>query len=129
MTYLAIKEGAQIKAAAVVGGIVDLIQWEIDRPSLGEEVLRQLVKLPSIDEYKKRSAIYWPETIEVPILIIHGEKDSNVSVNQAENFAIRLKKAGKIYKLSIFRGDDQWVSIHRKERNQLILDWFRRYLQ
>ena len=83
----------------------------------------------SIDEYKKRSAIYWPETIEAPILIIHGEKDSNVSVNQAENFAIRLKKAGKIYKLSIFRGDDQWVSIHRKERNQLILDWFRRYLQ
>jgi dipeptidyl aminopeptidase/acylaminoacyl peptidase len=128
MTYLAIKEGAQIKAAAVVGGITDLIKWKIDRPSVSEDVLKQLVKPPSIDEYKKRSAFYWPEKIDVPILIIHGAKDSNVSVNQAENFAIRLKQAEKIHELTVFKGDDQWVSIHSKERNHLIFDWFRKYL-
>jgi dipeptidyl aminopeptidase/acylaminoacyl peptidase len=129
MTYLAIKEGAQIKAAAVVGGITDLIKWKIDRPPVSEDDLKQLVKPPSIDEYKKRSAFYWPEEINVPILIIHGAKDLNVSVNQAENFAIRLKQAEKIHELTVFKGDDQWVSIHSKERNHLIFDWFRKYLQ
>jgi dipeptidyl aminopeptidase/acylaminoacyl peptidase len=129
MTYLAIKKGAPIKAAAVVGGITDLIQWKVDKPSVGEDLLEQLVKPPTIDEYKKRSAFYWPEKINVPVLIIHGEKDSNVSVNQAENFAIRLKQAGKIHALHIFKGDDRYTSIHRKERNHLIFDWFRKYLQ
>ena len=129
MTYLAIKEGAPIKAAAVVGGITDLIQWDIDKPSVGEEILEQLIKPANIENYKKRSAFYWPERINVPVLIIHGERDLNVSLNQAENFAIRLKKAGKIHELAIFKRDDQWVSIHRKERNHKILDWFRKYLQ
>ena len=129
MTYLAIKAGAPIKAAAVVGGVTDLIQWEIDRPIVGEEILQPLIKPANVENYKKRSAFYWPEKINVPVLIIHGERDLNVSPNQAENFAIKLKKAGKIHKLEIFQRDDQWVSIHRKERNHLILDWFRKYLQ
>ena len=129
MAYLAIKEGAPIKAAAVVGGLTDLIQWEIDKPSVGNEILQQLIKPASVENYKKRSASYWPEKINVPVLIIHGERDLNVSPNQAQNFAIRLKKAGKIHRLKIFQKDDQWVSIHRKERNHLILDWFRKYLQ
>jgi dipeptidyl aminopeptidase/acylaminoacyl peptidase len=129
MTYLAIKEGAPINAAAVVGGITDLIQWEIDRPDVAEEVLHQLIKPPSVENYQARSAFYWPEKIDVPVLIIHGEKDLNVSPNQAENFAIKLKKAGKIHKLAIFQKDDQWVSIQRKERNHMIFDWFRKYLQ
>jgi dipeptidyl aminopeptidase/acylaminoacyl peptidase len=129
MTYLAIKEGAPIKAAAVVGGVSDLIQWEIDRPAVGEKILKPLIKPASVENYKKRSAFYWPEKINVPVLIIHGERDLNVSPNQAENFAIKLEKAGKIHKLAIFQRDDQWVSIHRKERNHLIFDWFRKYLQ
>jgi dipeptidyl aminopeptidase/acylaminoacyl peptidase len=129
MTYLAIKEGAPIKAAAIVGGITDLIQWEIDRPAVGEEILQQLIKPASVENYKKRSAFYWPEKVNVPVLIIHGERDLNVNPNQAENFAITLKKAGKIHKLAMFQRDDQWVSIHRKERNHLIFDWFRKYLQ
>jgi dipeptidyl aminopeptidase/acylaminoacyl peptidase len=129
MTYLAIKEGAPIKAAAVVGGVSDLIQWEIDRPAVGEKILKPFIKPASVENYKKRSAFYWPEKINVPVLIIHGERDLNVSPNQAENFAIKLEKAGKIHKLAIFQRDDQWVSIHRKERNHLIFDWFRKYLQ
>jgi dipeptidyl aminopeptidase/acylaminoacyl peptidase len=129
MTYLAIKEGAPIQAAAIVGGVTDLIQWEIDRPAVGEEILKPLIKPASVENYKKRSAFYWPEKINVPVLIIHGERDLNVNPNQAENFAINLEKAGKIHKLAIFQRDDQWVSIHRKERNHLIFDWFRKYLQ
>ena len=129
MTYLAIKEGAPIRAAAVVGGITDLIQWEIDKPSVGTEILQQLINPANVENYKKRSAFYWPERINVPVLIIHGERDLNVSPNQAENFAIRLKKAGKIHEFALFQRDDQWVSIHRKERNHMIFDWFRKYLQ
>jgi dipeptidyl aminopeptidase/acylaminoacyl peptidase len=129
MTYLAIKEGAPIKAAAVVGGISNLIQWETDRPSVGEEVLKQLINPPTAEEYKKRSAVYWPEKINVPVLIIHGEYDSKVSVNQAEGFANSLKQNGKIYELAIFKRDDRWVSLHREERNHMIFDWFGKYLQ
>lgn len=42
MTYLAIKEGAEIKAAAVVGGITDLIQLYDEREDM-RDVLEELI--------------------------------------------------------------------------------------
>lgn len=43
MTYLAIKEGAKIKAAAVVGGVTDLIQSYDEREEAMKNVIGELV--------------------------------------------------------------------------------------
>jgi len=98
MTYLAIKKGAEIKAAAVVGGVTDLIQWDQERESIGEKVLEQLISPHNREEYKKRSAYYWPERINIPILILHGEKDWRVRVTQAKKISKKLTELGKVHK-------------------------------
>ncbi len=91
MTYLAIKEGAPIKAAAVVGGLSDLVQFfqEPGKDNM-KQVIRQLVG-PDIEEYKKRSAYEWPEKINVPVLILHGEEDRVVDVSQAKELGRKVE--------------------------------------
>ena len=128
MTYLAIKEGAEVKAAAVVGGVTDIIQWDKERDDIGEKVLEELIRPPNKEEYKKRSAYYWPEQINVPVLILHGEDDWRVKASQAKKLSEKLKQAGKVHELEIFSKGDHRLNTHRSERNQRIFNWFERYV-
>ncbi len=129
MAYLAIKEGIDIKAAAVVGGITDLIQWDQEREHIGEKVLEQLIWPINQEEYMKRSAYYWPEKINVPLLILHGEDDWRVKVSQAEKLSTKLKEAGKTHELVVFPNGDHGLNAHRPKRNKMIFDWFDNYLK
>ncbi len=128
MTYLAIKEGADIKAAAVVGGITDLIQTYEQRGEGMKKVIRELVGMDR-DEWKKRSACYWPEKINVPVLILHGEDDWKVKVSQAIKLSEKLREAGKPHELVIFPRGDHGLNTHRGERNRRIFNWFKKHLQ
>jgi dipeptidyl aminopeptidase/acylaminoacyl peptidase len=127
MTYLAIKNGAEIEAAAVVGGVTDLGQMFNERDERMKRVIRELVGMDK-KEWEKRSAYYWPEKIDVPILILHGEDDWRVQASQAKKLSEKLKQAGKIHELVIFSRGDHGLNTHRAERNQRIIDWFDRYL-
>ena len=127
MTYLAIKNGAEIEAAAVVGGVTDLGQTYSEREYAMKKVIRELVGMDKT-EWEKRSAFYWPEKIDVPILILHGEDDWRVKVSQAKKLSEKLKQAGKVHELVIFSKGDHGLNTHRSERNQRIFDWFERYV-
>jgi dipeptidyl aminopeptidase/acylaminoacyl peptidase len=127
MTYLAIKHGAEIKAAAVVGGGTDMAQTYNEREEGMKRVIRKLVGTDRT-EWEKRSAYYWPEKINVPILILHGEDDLRVNVSQAKKLADKLKEAGRIHKLVVFPGGDHGLYTHAVERDKEIFDWFERYL-
>jgi dipeptidyl aminopeptidase/acylaminoacyl peptidase len=126
MTYLAIKHGAEIKAAAVVGGVTDLGQNYNEREDM-KNVIRELVGTDKA-EWEKRSAYYWPEKIDVPILILHGEDDCRVKVSQAKKLTEKLKEADKVHELVVFPKGDHGLDTHRSERNQKIFEWFERYL-
>jgi dipeptidyl aminopeptidase/acylaminoacyl peptidase len=127
MTYLAIKHRAQIKAAAIVGGITDLIQSYHEREEDMKRVIRELVGTDEA-EWQRRSAVYWPEKINVPILILHGEDDQRVNVTQVKKLSEKLTEAGKAHELVIYPGGDHGLNTHRTERNQKIFDWFQKYL-
>lgn len=127
MTYLAIKQGAEIKAAAVVGGITDLIQTYREREERMKKVIQELVGY-SKKKFKERSAYYWPERINVPVLILHGENDWRVKASQAKKLAKKLKGLGKPHKLVIFSKGDHGLNTHRSQRNKHILSWFDKYL-
>jgi dipeptidyl aminopeptidase/acylaminoacyl peptidase len=129
MTYLAIKEGAPVRAAAVVGGLSDLVQFfqEAGKDNM-KRVMRQLVG-PDIEGLKKRSAFEWPEKINVPVLILHGGEDRVVDVSQAKNLAEKLKEFGKPHQLVIFPKGDHGINNLRPQRDRIILEWFAKYLQ
>jgi len=127
MTYLAIKYGAEIKAAAAVGGITDLGQLYHERGDDMKDVIIQLVGTKK-EEWEKRSAYYWPERINVPILILHGEADWRVNVSQAQKFSKKLEELNMVHELVVFPQGDHPLSTHFDERNQKILAWFDRFL-
>jgi len=127
MTYLAIKHGAEIKAAAVVGGVTDIGQNYHEREEGMKNVIRELVGTDK-SEWEKRSAVYWPEKINVPVLILHGEDDWRVNVSQAKELSEKLKKAGKVHKLVIYPNGDHGLTKHRAQSNNEIIGWFFKYL-
>lgn len=47
------------------------------------------------DDLKKRSPLYNIDKIKTPILLMHGEEDRTVLIEQSEDFAEELKDAGK----------------------------------
>jgi len=128
MTYLAIKEGAKIQAAAVVGGVTDIEQNYNEREDAMKKVIRELIGMDR-NAWKSRSSYYWPEKINVPILILHGENDRRVKVSQAKKLAERLKELGKLHELVVFPNGDHGLNTHRYQRNKKIFEWFDKYLQ
>ena len=127
MTYLAIKEGAPLKAAAVVGGISDLILAGKNRPNMKDMMEYELIGTDE-NEYLKRSAVYWPEKLTVPLLIVHGSEDWRANVAQATVLATKLDSLNYDHQLVVIEGGDHGLSAHKKQRNNLIFDWFTKYL-
>ena len=136
MTYLAIKHGIPIRAAAVIGGVTDVKAWVDSRPWM------HLVQgNPFIDgfasnwpdyahradqEYRDRSAVQWADQINTPILILHSRTDKMVPVSQALRLAQALEENGKVFQLHIYDNDMHPLPLNREDRNRMILDWFSR---
>lgn len=57
-----------------------------------------------------RSPLTHVDTVNIPVLLIHGDYDSVVPIKQSEVMADALKKAGKPYELIKLRSEDHWLS-------------------
>jgi dienelactone hydrolase len=117
VTYMAIKAEAEsgrnrIRAAVTVGGISDLFRWVEDAPDM-LDVLTVLVGPPpnqAPDLYKVRSAVYWPEWITCPLLIMHGENDWLVSPDQSRKLYDLMKSVGRDVTLLVYPDDDHQLT-------------------
>ena len=134
MAYLAIKQGIPIKAAAVIGGVTDVKAWVDARPEMGivngNEYIEGFAKIwpdyehRAEEEYRARSAVYWADEINVPILILHSRTDRMVPVSQALRMAEALQEKNKVYALHIYERDGHPLPQNREDRNRMIIDWF-----
>lgn len=114
VTYMALKAETMrgthdIKAAVTIGGISDLFAWAEANPDIVKDVYLPLIHYTPAqapDLYQMRSAIYWPELINTPILLLHGGGDTIVPVEQSINLHKALIAAGKTASLMTFPGDD-----------------------
>lgn len=86
-------------AASVVswGGITDMELTYEERKDLRRMMKRVIGGSPKKvpEEYKWRTPIYHLENLCCPVLIIHGGKDQNVSIEHAYRLEKRLKELGK----------------------------------
>ncbi len=131
MTYQAISKTNKIKAACVVGGVTDLIQIYNEREQDMKDVLIELIggtPTEKEDEYKMRSAYYWPEKLNTPVLILQGEEDWRVSKTQAEKLANKLDELGKPYELVIYPKGGHGLKEQAGDRNRRIFEWFEKYI-
>jgi dipeptidyl aminopeptidase/acylaminoacyl peptidase len=87
------------EAASVVtwGGVSDMALTYLERKDLRRMMKRVIGGTPAKfpGRYRFRTPLYQLEKMEAPVLIIHGEKDRNVSVEHAYRLEKRLKDLGK----------------------------------
>jgi dienelactone hydrolase len=134
VTYMALKEdtlrgSGAIKAAVTVGGLADLFLWRNDRPEIAYAAYLALVGArpeEAPDLFKARSAVFWPELINAPLLLLHGGDDAEISADHSRALAGHLQQAGKTVQLTIYEGGDHALN------GQLgglpaALDWFQKY--
>ncbi|HEY3566575.1 MAG TPA: prolyl oligopeptidase family serine peptidase [Thermoanaerobaculia bacterium] len=132
-TYLALKAGAPVNAAAVVSGEADLVAGSRDRPEMVYAVYRQLIpgffrNGPAL--LRERSAVDWPERINAPLLILHGTADWRTNPkDQALALAEKLQALGKTYELVMYAQDSHGLPFHWRDRDRRIVEWFKRYMR
>lgn len=64
-------------------------------------------------QLRATSPMYNIDPIKVPILLIHGEKDIVVQPEQSTDFARKLKKAGKKYKLVMLKDGNHNLPVEK----------------
>ena len=137
MAYLAIKRGIPVKAAAVIAGVSDLKAWVDARPEMGivngNEHIDGFAKIwPDYEHraeeyYRARSALYWADQINIPVLILHSRTDKLVPVTQALRMAQALQEKNKVYALHIYDHDGHSLPQNRDDRDRMIIEWFSQF--
>lgn len=132
MTFLALKHDIPVNAVAVGGGLTDLVSEGKRRPGIARE-WRAL--MPGFDTrgeelLRERSAVYWADRINVPVLILHGGADwRSDPATQAQALAEKLARLGKKHDLVIYPGDDHGLTLNSADSDRRIIEWFRKHMK
>ncbi|WP_028547526.1 prolyl oligopeptidase family serine peptidase [Paenibacillus sp. UNC451MF] len=105
MAMQAARHCDQAGPVVVWGGVSDLLETYEERVDL-RRMLKRVVGHPrkQSEAYQARSPVFWLDELNVPILIVHGTADSQVSVAQARKLAEGLERAGKDYAMELYEG-------------------------
>jgi len=138
MTYIALKRGAPVKAAAVIAGPALLSantqafihgdwflngnEWFDGAPKVWPDYAHR-----ADEYYRERSGALWPEKINVPVLIMHSRTDKLVPVTQALRMAEAMQSHDKVYSLIIYDSDGHALPKNAEDRTRRIADWFDKY--
>ena len=131
MVYLALKNNIPVNAAAVISGITDLTSEGKDRPGM---VSVYKNRIPDFDKrgdelLRERSAIYWTDKINTPVLMLQGTADWRVNTSQVLALAQKLQESGKTYELIIYANDDHGVPLNRADADRRTVEWFRMHMK
>lgn len=79
------------------GGVTDMFLTYIERKDLRRMMKRVIGGTPTKfpDRYRSRTPLYYLEKLVPPVLIIHGVKDQNVSVEHSKRLEERLQTLNK----------------------------------
>lgn len=127
MTLQAIRRGAPIRAAGVVGAPTDMWLSFRENPGIRELVTSNWAGGEARREQnmEERSAVRWADKLNVPVLIIQGGADPAVSANHALELARKLEEAGNLYELVVYARDDHFVTRNTEDRLRRTINWFR----
>jgi dipeptidyl aminopeptidase/acylaminoacyl peptidase len=129
MCLLAAKHDFPARAIAVYGTITDFGSFLAEGSPARQIAPTVWPGFPAneAEVVESRSALRWPEKISLPVLLMNGGADSDVSPLQAMELASALEKLGKQYELKIFYGEKHVLTGRAQERDAETVRWFRRF--
>jgi dipeptidyl aminopeptidase/acylaminoacyl peptidase len=133
MTYLVLRRKFPANAAAVFGAITNLDDYlKANARNFPPKALSQIWS--DYEQNKERilndrSAIKWADSMNTPLLIMHGGGDPVVNPMQSLSFAEKLQSLGKTYQLKIYAGDNHILAKNRVERDRETVSWFKAFLK
>jgi dipeptidyl aminopeptidase/acylaminoacyl peptidase len=104
----------------------DFHEW--DNTTKGFERIVEPEKLE--EYYKKNSAITYVAKDNPPILLIHGNQDKLVPIQQSELLVSKLKEIGVPNKLYIVEGKGHGFNFENSDVNEFeeVISWFQQFL-
>ena len=133
-TWLAGRHGDRFKAICSERAVNNMLTEEFSS-DIGTifrvEVGPSMLDAP--EEYERMSPIRFVRDINVPMLIIHSEEDYRCPIAQAEQLFVSMRLLGKDVTFYRFPGEGHELSrtgspVHRRQRAEIILDFFARHL-
>lgn len=131
-TYLALKQGIKVNAVAVIGGLSDLAANLSTFPELLPRWSKIIPTLKQNQDkcLRDRSAVFWADKLNVPILVLHGGADWRTNLETQTMALIRqLRVHQKAHKLIVYQEDDHFLSFNREESERQIIQWFKSYFR
>jgi dipeptidyl aminopeptidase/acylaminoacyl peptidase len=109
----AVKTPDLFKCAVSFAGVSDLrkIVFKSRHYTNKKFVENQIGK--DVDDLEARSPFYRAKSINIPILLLHGDRDTVVNVRQSQNFAEELTDLGKSVEYIELEDGDHYLSIQR----------------
>ncbi len=117
----AAKQQDTFSCAASINGVSD--QWEVWASAcryMSKEIIRKQLGTDK-EDLIARSPISYAKTIDIPLLLIHGEKDRVVPVSHSRQMDKALRKAGKIVKFVELENGNHSLSIEQNRIETLRL--------
>ena len=131
-SYIASKSIPWLKTLIAIAGNSDVEKALVWRPKM-ERVYK--ARIPNFEknrtsELTARSVSKWLDKIPstMPILLLHGDKDKRVSVEQSKSLAAQLEASKHPHKLIIYPNDNHGLVQHRKEMTLEITSWLKNNL-
>ena len=132
MTFMAARRDTRIKAVVVGGGVADSLRDLERRPEM-ENVYHALI--PNYLEQKeeqlrKRSPVHWLQELSpnLQILVLHGQNDDRVDVNNAFQLGMKLQELKRPYRLVIYPNGSHGLNEYQEQVLEEVSSWFKRYL-
>ncbi len=131
MTYMAARKIPDLKTIIVWAGVTDAEAELAFRPEM-ERVYQ--ARVPNYQHDKtaqlaKRSVLNWIDELNpnMPILLLHGDADKRVGVDNAKRLAEKLAKLNRPYHLSIYPDGDHGLRKYRKKAFSEIVEWLNQH--
>jgi len=134
MTAWAVTQTTRFKAAVMGAGICDFHSYHAQSniPDWDMRYLSSKIITPaeSPELYRERSAITYVSRVKTPTLIVHGEKDDCVPINQAYAFYRALCEQNVPTELVVYprEGHGLGEREHIRDYQERLLRWFAHYI-
>lgn len=133
-SLLAARHGGRLRAVCSERAVNNLLtlEWSSDIGSRFQS-WHGPSPVDDAEEYWRMSPMALAREIDIPVLIIHSERDLRCPMGQAEEMFMSLRMMDKPVEFWRFPAETHELSragspVHRRQRFEIILDWFSHHL-